>query len=52
MVLGQIFREVATLTHRLEPTASINAPPSGPWWRAHRGLALLTPHPRADAAHV
>ena len=50
MVLGQW--EVATLTHRLKPTASINAPPSGPWLRAHRGLALPTPNPRADDALV
>lgn len=49
MVLGQTFREVATPIHRLEPMASINCPPSGPWQRAHQGLALPTPHPRVGA---
>ena len=49
MVLGQTFREVATPIHRLEPMASINCPPSGPWPRAHQGLALPTPHPRVGA---
>ena len=50
MVLSQIFRESSNTDHRLEPMASITSPPSSPWLRAHRGLALLTSPPQSDAA--